>query len=310
MRVERGRTGFQRLSSAEPPAGVPRPLLVEPGSRLARLLLALNPGLAREVMGSGLAGSLEGYASTVGLLLAAAAAAAGLGVGVYAYASGASPAEALVASALAVVAAASLVLAVAIELPRVAYRNRGAVLEPRFPLFAAGLAARLAAGSTLSGALLDMYERELGDLPEFRVELEYIASGLRAGFEPSAVLEGAAWLTPSPSLRGLFASLASASRAGTGLADVVDSLVREYLFNVEGQVDRVVNSLGALLELFVAASVMVPVALGVLGLLLMFQPLPMLSFRAVAFLVTFILTPMVAAATIVIADSIVSKVRL
>ncbi|NOZ88417.1 MAG: type II secretion system F family protein [Crenarchaeota archaeon] len=269
----------------------------------------MNPGLARETVGSGLAGSLEGYAAMVKLLLLAAAGVAAPVVGVYVYASGATVIEALAASLLAAAAAAMLVIVAATQLPRVVYRNRGALLEPRFPLFAAGLAARLAAGSTLSGALLDMYDKELPDLPEFRVELEYIASGLRAGFEPAVVLEGAAWLTPSQSLRSLFASLAEASRTGTGLVDVVDNLVKEYLLNVESQVDRVVNGLGTLMEFFIALSVMVPVVLVVLGILLAAQPLPALSFKTAAFLAVFVATPVTAAVTIIVADMIVSKVR-
>ena len=216
----------------------------------------------------------------------------------------------MVAIALGLVSGWALGLAVALLIPQLLYRNRVARLEPRFPLLASSIAARLYAGMTVSQALLDVYERDLQDLPEFRVELEYIASGLRAGVETWRVLDEAARITPSPSLRGLLASLAAASKTGAGVDQIVDAMLREYLFNVEGQVDRVVSSLGALLEFFVAASVMLPVAIGVTGLLLLFQPVAGLSFNLILFVTTFIAVPAVAAAVIIIADSTVSRVRI
>ena len=309
--MEPSRTGSPSRPRV-PSAPRPRAWSVEPGERglAERLLLTLNPELERHVLGSGLSDSLRRYSLLALAAAAAASAATGLLGLLYATRSGVGMPWALLGLLLGWAAGFSLSLAVAIQLPRMLYNSRGSMLEPRFPLFAAGLASRLAAGSTLSAAFMDMYERELRDLPEFRIELEYIVSGLRAGLEPSLVLERAAWLTPSTSLRSLLAALAVSAKSGSGLSEVVDALVREYLFNVEGQVDRVVSGLGALLEMFVAASVMLPVALGVVGLLLAFQPLPGLSFNSLAFLVTFIVTPIVAAATIVLADSIVSKVRL
>ena len=275
------------------------------------LLSSLNPSLGDQVLGSGLSPSPRRYAAaglavlvaSVSLVAAAWLLAASRLLHLPA---GVAAAGAILAS----VSVSMFVLAVLTALPRIAYGSRGSRLEPRFPLLASSLATRLLAGSTLSGALLELAEREIADLEEFRVELEFVASSVRLGAPLDAVLEAAARITPSTSLKSLFSALAAAARTGAGIEDIIDTVLREYLFNVEMEIDRVTAGLGAYMEIFVAASVMLPIAIGVVGLLLVFNPIPGLDFNTLLFATTFILTPMTAAGIIVLADSLVSRIRL
>jgi len=277
----------------------------------ARLLEVLNPGIADQVIGSGVSTGLHRYAATgLLLLLAVDAAVAAAGFMLLTRVLGLPAGFAAAATGLALVSATALVLAVLVSLPRVAYSSRGSRLEPRFPLLASSLATRLLAGSPLHGAVLELAEREISDLSEFRVELEYLRGALRLGAPLDRVLEAAARITPSSSLKSLFSALAAAARTGAGVEDVIDTVLREYLFNVETEIDRVTAGLGAYMEIFVAASLMLPIAVGVVGLLLAFSPIPGLSFDTLLFATTFILAPMTAAAIIVLADSLVSRIRL
>jgi len=277
----------------------------------ARLLASLNPDIERQVLGSGVSRSLSRYASRglVALLLVSGL----IGVLASVFASHLlrmPPAAALVAGVLASVSASAAVLAALITLPRLAYSSRGARLEPLFPLIASALVTRLLAGINLSNAVLEVAEEEAAELREFSVELEYLSSLLRAGVPPERAFEEAARVTPSTSLRSLFSALATAAKTGAGIEDIVDTVLREYLFNVETEIDRVSSSLGAYMELFVAASVMLPISVGVVGLLLVFSPIPGLNFDTLLFVTTFILVPMTAAGIMVLSDMTVSRVRL
>ncbi len=275
------------------------------------LLLSLNQEIEVQVLGSGISSSLERYASRSLIALAAASAVPGImGYVFFARLLAMPSMRALVASVLLSVTVFFLTLAFIVAAPGLAYRSRGSRLEPRFPLLASSLATRLLSGSTLSGAVLGVAREDLGDIPEFGVEVEYLASAIKAGVPVDRAFEEAARITPSVSLRSLFSALAVASRTGAGVTDIVDAVLREYLFNVETEVDRVTSSLGAYMEMFVTASVMLPIAVGVVGLLLVFQSIPGLNFETIMFVTTFILTPMTAAGILVLSDSAVSRIRL
>ena len=276
-----------------------------------RVLAAFNPLLGDQVLGSGLSSSPRRYAATgLALMVLVDAVVAVGGFLLLTHVLGLSVAAALAAVGLSLVSATSLVMTVLVSLPRIAYASRGSRLEPRFPLLASSLATRLLAGSTLHGAVLELAERELEELREFRVELEYLRGAVRLGAPLDRAFEAAARITPSTSLKSLFSALAAAARTGAGIEDIIDTILREYLFNVEMEIDRVTAGLGAYMEIFVAASVMLPIAIGVVGLLLVFNPIPGLDFNTLLFTTTFILTPMTAAGIIVLADNLVSRIRL
>jgi flagellar protein FlaJ len=279
--------------------------------KFAGLLMRLNPLIEYQVLGSGLSKSIYKYASTTLLLLVIATLSTSSLIAIFFKEYGAYVST--IAGLLAGITTFTSGLALVIAVPGTFYKNRGSTLEPRFPLFASALLSRLLSGSTLAYAILDMAERDLRDLPWFKIEMEYLSSMTKAGIDVHEALERAAHITPSPSLKRLFSSLAVASRTGSGVTEIVDTLLRDFLFAVETEIDRVTSSLAALLEFYVSLSVMLPVVVGVVGLLLLFplgRPLPSwLNFNSMLFLATFILTPIVSALVIILSDSIISKVR-
>ncbi|WP_228546771.1 type II secretion system F family protein [Hyperthermus butylicus] len=270
----------------------------------------LDPLLRYHVVGSGIASSFERY---VVLFLAATVAVvflAGILPAVMLYIQGFPAIIAAVFGAGGALIAFIVMLAIYIALPMLAARNRGQKLEARFLLFAQALATRLLAGAGLIETFERMYREDLRELKEFSIELEYIVSGIRAGIPVDRVLEEASKLTPSPSLHSLLAGLSAAARTGSGLREVVDAAISEYLSTQETEIDRLTNSLGALLEFYMAAAVMLPVSIGVVGLLLVFQQVAGLSFDAILFLTTFIGIPVTVAVVVIMADMIVSRLRI
>ena len=283
------------------------------GAAFASFLLKLNRSLERQVLGSGIARSIGEYSLKGLIVVVATVASSSLPLAYILYLKGFSLVKAAVAAVLAGVMAFSVSLAAVIALPSILYKSRASKLEPRFPLIASALATRLMAGMNLSSALLDLKERDLEMLREFKVELEYLSSAIKSGVEASKALDFAASITPSRSLRNLFSSLSMAARTGTGVSEVIDTLLREYLFSVETEIDKVTSSLGALIELFVSVSVMLPIAIGVVGLLLLFKPAGagmLLDFRTILFVSTFMLVPAVAVGVVVVADSMISRIRI
>lgn len=277
---------------------------------LAKLGERFNPDLRYHVVGSGLSSSLERYTLAYLVVMAIVVSSIAITAWIVLYLRlGVQPVIASIAALGAAFASFVLMLALYIAIPAVAYRNRGGRLEPRFLLFAEALTTKLLAGAGLAESFMRLYEKELKELREFRIELEYIASGIKAGIPVETVLEEAARITPVYSLRRLLAGLSAAARTGTGVNEIVSSSITEYLYGLEVEIEKLSSSLGAILEVFVAVSVMLPVAIGVVGLLLVFQPIPGLSFDSLLFLSTFILVPMMSAAVIVIVDSMVSRIR-
>jgi len=283
---------------------------------LARLGEKLNPDLRYHVLGSGLSSSLERYTLAYLIVMLVAVSAAAVSILVVAYIGLGLPILLTVIVALgAAFTVFILMLALYISIPVLAYKNRGSRLEPRFLLFAEALATKLLAGAGLSEAFIMLYEKEAKELKEFLLEMEYIVSGIKSGIPVETVLEEAARITPAPSLRSLFTGLAAAARTGTGVREIITASVTEYLYSLEIEIEKLSNSLGAILEVFVASCVMLPVAIGVVGLLLAisFQGalvIPGLSIDMLLFLSTFIIIPMLSAAVIVIVDSMVSRVRI
>lgn len=283
---------------------------------LARLGEKLNPDLRYHVLGSGLSSSLERYTLAYLIVMVIVISAIAVSTFTVMHVGLGLPLPVVAVVTLgATVTAFTLMLAFYISLPMLAYKNRGSKLEPRFLLFAEALATKLLAGAGLSEAFIMLYEKEGKELKEFLLEIEYIVSGIKAGIPVETVLEEAARLTPVPSLRSLFAGLAAAARTGTGVREIITASITEYLYTLEVEIEKLSNSLGAILEIFVAACVMLPVAIGVVGLLLAisFQGAPMvpgLSIDMILFLSTFIVIPMLSATVIVIVDSMVSRIRI
>ncbi|MET1128907.1 MAG: type II secretion system F family protein [Thermoproteota archaeon] len=279
-------------------------LLVKLGERI-------DPELRYRVIGSGISRSLDRYARRY------SAAALPLVVAVSALASlyarlvlGAGLPVCVVFAAGVAGSALTIAVAAFVGVPLAAYSMRASKLDPRFLLFATALALRLYSGLGMGESFVRMYEEDREELPEFRVELEYIASRVRAGESPEKVLADAAKVTPSRYLKGLFSSLSGAFKTGVGLRESLEAYVSEFLMMVEVAADEVSQSLGSLLELFIAFSIMMPVVMGVAGLLLALYPVAGLSADTIIFITTFVVVPAVSASIAVLSDMIVSRVRM
>ena len=279
---------------------------------LKRLGISLNPDLEYQVLGSGVAKSLDEYTgSFLALLLLLVAGIPSL-LALYFYLVKRFPLPASLTLGAGFAFSLGLIgLALYIMLPSMAYKGRAGKLEPRFLSFASALATRILAGSGIAAAFIDIWEREREELKEFNIELEYITSSIKAGIPLEKVLGEAAKITPSPSLKSLLGGLAAAAKTGSSVEEVIETVVSEYLYASESYVENLSSSLGALLEIFVAIGAMLPVAVGVVALLFAIQPprTPLLSFDNILFLSTFILIPATSAAIAVMADSMVSRVR-
>jgi flagellar protein FlaJ len=279
-------------------------LLVKLGERI-------DPELRYKVIGSGIARSLDRYArrySMVALPLVVV-----IPVLAFLHARFVLGASLPVCAAFAAgVAGSALTIAVAafVGVPLAAYNMRASKLDPRFLLFATALALRLYSGLGIGESFVRMYEEDREELPEFRVELEYIASRIRAGESPERVLADAAKVTPSRYLKGLFSSLSGAFRTGVGLRESLEAYVNEFLMTVEVAADEVSQLLGGLLEVFIAFSIMMPVVMGVAALLLAVYPVAGLSADTILFVTTFVAVPAVSASVAVLSDMIVSRVRI
>ncbi len=277
-----------------------------------RLGLSLNHDLEYHVLGSGIARSLDSYTTMFTIIIVLLSTVLPALLASYFYTARHFPLQAAIVLGIGFAFSFAVIgLALYIMLPSTAYKGRASKLEPRFLSFASALATRILAGSGIAAAFIELWEKEREELREFSIELEYIASAIRAGIPLDKALSEAAKITPSPSLKSLLGGLAAAAKTGSSIEEVIDTVVSEYLYASESYVENLSSSLGALLEIFVAIGAMLPVAVGVVALLFAIQPprTPLLSFDNILFISTFILIPATSAAIAVMADSMVSRIR-
>ncbi len=202
-----------------------------------------------------------------------------------------------------------LSILVFIALPTTLYSNRGAVLEAKFPAFALMLSLILAAGASLSQAIETLYTRYLEDLKDFRVELELLRSMIRVGIPTDEALRKLAMITPSPTLKTLFLDLAATTRIGGDIAASVSNAMRDYIDRYSIRVEKVVNDIGIIMEGYLSLCMILPLLLGVISILFTIVHKPGITFESIIFLTVFVMVPIVSAATLVIVDSMVSKLK-
>jgi len=269
---------------------------------------SLNPQLEAQVIGSGIASSFRRYATIISIILVAIPLALSLLIAVMMLPK--YPLYVAVTSAAgSALIAVLLILALYISIPSLAAKNREDLLERRFLLLATMLASMIFSGVGIGEAFLKLGRNVPPELEPFRLELEYIASLLSTGRPVHEALESAARITPSQTLRSLFMGLAAAARTGTGVVEALDATVSEYLSVRETEVDRITNSLGALLEFYMTIAVMLPIGIGVVGLLLAIQPIKGLSFNLLLALTSFLLVPTAVVTVVILAESIASRIK-
>ncbi|WFO75560.1 type II secretion system F family protein [Desulfurococcaceae archaeon MEX13E-LK6-19] len=202
-----------------------------------------------------------------------------------------------------------LSLALAIGIPLLVYKNRGSKIETKFMILALYLTSLLAGGMTISEAFRELATTHKEELVYFDVELRLINYRLRIGEPVDKVLDDVARITPSPSLRELFQSLAAASRVGSATLDIVNTAVAGYLERFNIRLDKEVNSLNITLDSYVTVAMTTPIIIGAMALLYAMSG-EFGQYMQIVMLTTFVLLPLFSIVTLIMADSIASRMRL
>lgn len=202
-----------------------------------------------------------------------------------------------------------LALALTMAIPNIVYRHRSSVLESKFMILALYLSSIVAGGADLSKAFVELAKMANGPLKPFSLELRIIVSRLNIGEPIDRALEYASRITPSPSLRELFQALAAGSRIGVAILNIIDAVVSGYLNRFSIYLEKETNSLAILLDSYTVIAMTTPIIVGTIALLFSFiggfyQYLQMVMF------LSFIFLPLASLVTLVIADTIASRLRL
>lgn len=308
--------GLRQPGSAKPPRprreedSQPQDRRVASGIT-CRLLYAQFEHPEYIIIGSGIARSLEEYCTGSSLLLLGLAGFIGLIVFYFSWTRlGLALAYSAIAASIAGLAIGlPLGLALTIALPTASYNNRRSKLEARFIVYSMILSMLLAGQAKLSEAFQVLARDYRDDLKDFSIENDYISSSLRLGRGLEETLEDAALITPSPTLKTLYTSLARASRVGIPPLEVVREVTEMYLNNYNMMVEKTLTSLGGIFEMFVSTAILLPVIVGVMGLLYAFMPVGGISFEQLLFLTIFVLVPIVSVVVVIISDSLISRLR-
>jgi flagellar protein FlaJ len=90
----------------------------------------------------------------------------------------------------------------------------------------------------------------------------------------------------------------------------VKAVTNKYLEKYALKVEKTVNELGVMLEIYLAIALLIPVVIGSLGALLIISPLGGISFELVIFILSYVVVPASSLASMVLIDATISKVML
>lgn len=198
-------------------------------------------------------------------------------------------------------------IALAIQLPSILYKNRGSLLEAKFPLFIAVFATLASSGAPLHLVFREL-EHRLDIIKPFTLEVKLLNSLVSLGYKIDEALLRVSRITPSKSLRETLISLRPISRIGGDPYTVVSSIFKRYNEEYRLKVENVVNTLGMIMEIFVASALLVPITLVTMTILVAIIPG---SLSAQMLIIALILVTAIASiAILIIADMIVSRMRL
>jgi len=275
-----------------------------------RLCLSIIPkGVERLVIGSKLSSSINKYVETVSIISLVATIIGGSTSG---YMLWMSTRDILLSYMVGLAASIAIFLAsiaFSIWVPAAKYSDRGSLLEAKMPIFLSYLSLLLASRVDLSKAFMEL-EGLLKELRVFDVELSLINSLTSTGVPLSEALVTAAQVTPSLTMRELLLGLTSIAKAGGDPMPLLNSMMESYASRYNMRVERAISDLAIILEFYVAFSILLPIALSSLALLFAIQPIHGLPFELLLFISTFVLAPLMLLSTLIIADAIVSKLRL
>ncbi|MEM1541367.1 MAG: type II secretion system F family protein [Ignisphaera sp.] len=265
----------------------------------------------RFVVGSGLSPSLERYVSIVFKLIICILASMSLIVSIFLYSI--YGLDLYLSTAISFVFDLSIALPISIAfsivLPKFMYSNRGSIVESKMPILLSAMAFLSSAGLSLHEIVSKIYTFLGDDYRFFSVELDIVRSYTRIGVPLEEALRYVAHLTPSQSFRELLLGLSSISVIGGDIGSFIRSMFDRYVSRYELMIEKAVNNLNVYMEVYVAVSLLVPVLAGSTAVLFILSPIAGISFEAFMALVTFILIPIPSAVIIVLADTIVSRLR-
>lgn len=190
------------------------------------------------------------------------------------------------------------------------YKSRRDVMEARFPLLISLMSLVTTSEKDLSrvfGILNRSYSEVLKD---FRVELEMITSLIRLNYPINEALTRVAKITPSPTLREVLLGLSASVVIGAEPLELMSTVTNKYLEKYSLKVEKAVNELGVMLEIYLAIALLTPVVIGSLGTLLVLNPVGGISFELVVFILSYLVVPASSLASMILIDATVSKVMI
>lgn len=262
------------------------------------------------VIGSGI-GSFEQYVTvTATLTLTAALTTLILASALTYYLSGLIHLSILSGLAISLGAVFPLCYAASLSFVILKYKSRGTVMEAKFPLFTSITSLVFTSEKNIS-RVFEILNHNYGEiLKDFRVELEMITSLIKLNYPVSEALARVAKVTPSPTLKEVLLSLSSSVLIGADPLESMKTITNKYLEKYALKVEKTVNELGAMLEIYLAIALLTPVVMGSLGALLVLSPLGGISFELVIFILSYVVVPASSLASMVLIDATISKVML
>jgi archaellum biogenesis protein FlaJ (TadC family) len=190
------------------------------------------------------------------------------------------------------------------------YKSRGTVMEAKFPLFTSITSLVFTSEKNIS-RVFEILNHNYGEiLKDFRVELEMITSLIKLNYPVSEALARVAKVTPSPTLKEVLLSLSSSVLIGADPLESMKAITNKYLEKYALKVEKTVNELGTMLEIYLAIALLTPVVMGSLGALLVLSPLGGISFELVIFILSYVVVPASSLASMVLIDATISKVMI
>jgi archaellum biogenesis protein FlaJ (TadC family) len=262
------------------------------------------------VIGSGI-GSFEQYVTvTATLTLTAALTTLILASALTYYLSGLIHLSILSGLAISLGAVFPLCYAASLSFVILKYKSRGTVMEAKFPLFTSITSLVFTSEKNIS-RVFEILNHNYGEiLKDFRVELEMITSLIKLNYPVSEALARVAKVTPSPTLKEVLLSLSSSVLIGADPLESMKAITNKYLEKYALKVEKTVNELGTMLEIYLAIALLTPVVMGSLGALLVLSPLGGISFELVIFILSYVVVPASSLASMVLIDATISKVML
>ncbi len=190
------------------------------------------------------------------------------------------------------------------------YRSRGTVMEAKFPLLASLMSLVITSEKDIS-KVFDVLSRSYREvLKDFRVELEMITSLIKLNYPVNEALARVARITPSPTFREVLLSLSASVMIGAEPLEIMNTVTSKYLEKYSLKVEKVVNELSVMLEIYLAIALLTPVIIGSLGALLVLNPVGGISFELVVFVLSYLVVPASSLASMVLIDAMISKVMI